>query len=139
MKAHRLGDHGPEISDIGLGCMAFSGTYGTAEEGESIATIHEALEAGISLIDTGDFYGVGHNEMLLREALKNGRRDRVFIQVKFGAQVDPSGAFIGFDSRPNVIRTALAYTLRGDTMCVMRRESACSTGNGNQGSELSRN
>jgi aryl-alcohol dehydrogenase-like predicted oxidoreductase len=92
--------------------MAFSGTYGPAEDTESIATIHEALDRGISLLDTGDFYGVGHNEMLLREALKNGKRDRVFVQVKFGAQVDPSGAFIGFDSRPKVIRTALAYTLR---------------------------
>jgi aryl-alcohol dehydrogenase-like predicted oxidoreductase len=112
METHRLGMRGPDVSVVGLGCMAFSGTYGPAEDNESIATIHEALEAGITLIDTGDFYGAGHNEMLLREALKNGKRDRVFLQVKFGAQVDPSGAFIGFDSRPKVIRTALAYTLR---------------------------
>jgi aryl-alcohol dehydrogenase-like predicted oxidoreductase len=107
-----LGRNGPGVSILGLGCMAFSGMYGPADDAESIATIHEALERGVTLLDTGDFYGTGHNEMLLREALKNGKRDRVFLQVKFGAQVDPSGMFIGFDSRPNVIRNALAYTLK---------------------------
>ena len=92
-----LGRNGPGVSILGLGCMAFSGMYGPADDAESIATIHEALERGVTLLDTGDFYGTGHNEMLLREALKNGKRDRVFLQVKFGAQVDPSGMFIGFD------------------------------------------
>jgi len=85
--------------------------YGPADESESIATIHAALDAGITLLDTGDFYGMGHNEMLIRKALRNRRRDTVFIQVKFGAQRDPRGAFIGHDARPVAVKTALAYTL----------------------------
>jgi aryl-alcohol dehydrogenase-like predicted oxidoreductase len=106
-----LGRDGPIVSSLGLGCMGMSAFYGPADEKESIATIHEAIEHGISLIDTGDFYGMGHNELLLREALKGGRREHVFIQVKFGAQRDPKGAFIGFDTRPAAVKTALAYTL----------------------------
>ena len=107
----RLGAGGPMVSAVGLGCMAMSGTYGPVSDAESIATVREALEAGVTLIDTGDFYGMGHNELLLREALKGGRRDRAFIQVKFGGQRDPSGAMIGFDARPSVVKNALAYTL----------------------------
>jgi len=91
--------------------MAMSGTYGTVDDAESIATIHEAVERGVTLLDTGDFYGRGHNELLLREALRGGRRDRVFLQVKFGAQLEPSGRFIGFDGRPASVKTFLAYTL----------------------------
>jgi aryl-alcohol dehydrogenase-like predicted oxidoreductase len=106
-----LGRDGPIVSSLGLGCMGMSAFYGPTDEKESIATIHEAIEHGVSLIDTGDFYGMGHNELLLREALKGGRREHVFIQVKFGAQRDPKGAFIGFDTRPSAVKTALAYTL----------------------------
>lgn len=111
MKTRHLGVHGPEVSAVGLGCMAMSGTYGPVDDTESIATIHEALERGVSLLDTGDFYGRGHNELLLREALKGRRRDRVFLQVKFGAQLEPSGRFIGFDGSPASVKTFLAYTL----------------------------
>jgi aryl-alcohol dehydrogenase-like predicted oxidoreductase len=108
----RLGRHGPEVSTLGLGCMGMSDVYGPTDERESLATIHAALEAGLTLLDTGDFYGMGHNELLLREALKGGKRERVFLQVKFGAQRDPAGAFIGFDARPASVKAALAYTLR---------------------------
>ncbi len=107
-----LGRNGPIVSTLGLGAMGMSAFYGPADEAESIATIHEAIDHGISLIDTGDFYGMGHNELLLREALKGGRRERVFIQVKFGAQRDPKGAFLGFDARPAAVKTAVAYSLQ---------------------------
>lgn len=112
MRARTLGQNGPALSLIGLGCMGMSDFYGPADATESIATIHAALEAGITLLDTGDFYGMGHNELLLRDALKGGKRDRVFLQVKFGAQRDPAGAFLGYDARPAAVKTALAYTLR---------------------------
>ncbi|HUI73054.1 MAG TPA: aldo/keto reductase, partial [Spirochaetia bacterium] len=111
MKKRRLGAEGPEVSVIGLGCMALSGTYGPVTEAESIATIHEAIDSGITLLDTGDFYGRGHNELLLRSALRGRKRDGVFIQVKFGAQLEPSGRFIGFDGRPASVKTFLTYTL----------------------------
>ena len=111
MKKRRLGIHGPEVSAVGLGCMAMSGTYGPVDDGESVATIHEAIERGVTLLDTGDFYGRGHNELLLREALKGGKRDSVFLQVKFGAQMEPSGRFIGFDGRPASVKTFLTYSL----------------------------
>jgi aryl-alcohol dehydrogenase-like predicted oxidoreductase len=112
MRTRTLGQSGPALSLIGLGCMGMSDFYGPADAAESIATIHAALEAGITLLDTGDFYGMGHNELLLRDALKGGKRDRVFLQVKFGAQRDPAGAFLGYDARPAAVKTALAYTLR---------------------------
>jgi aryl-alcohol dehydrogenase-like predicted oxidoreductase len=112
IQKRKLGRQGLEVSTLGLGCMGMSDLYGPADEAESIATIHAALEVGITLLDTGDFYGMGHNELLLREALKGNKRDRVFIQVKFGAQRDLNGAFIGFDARPAAVKTALAYTLR---------------------------
>ena len=111
MKTRRLGAKGPEVSAIGLGCMGMTEVYGAADEDEAIATIHAALDAGITLIDTGDFYAMGANEMLVGRALR-GRRDRAFIQVKFGAQRDPSGAWIGYDARPSAVKTALAYTLK---------------------------
>ena len=97
---------------MGLGCMGMSGGYGPADDAESIATIHAALEAGITMLDTGDFYGMGHNEMLLRDALRGVDRGSVFIQVKFGGQRDPRGAFIGHDASPNSVKNSLAYTLR---------------------------
>jgi pyridoxine 4-dehydrogenase len=92
--------------------MAMSDAYGPSDRAESVATIHAALDAGITLLDTGDFYGMGHNEMLLREALVGRGRDQVQISVKFGAQRSPEGAFVGFDARPEAVKTSLAYSLR---------------------------
>jgi pyridoxine 4-dehydrogenase len=89
-----------------------SGMYGAADEAEGIATIHAALDAGINLLDTGDFYGMGHNELLIREALRGRDRGEVLISVKFGGQRAPGGAFLGFDGRPAAVKTSLAYTLQ---------------------------
>jgi aryl-alcohol dehydrogenase-like predicted oxidoreductase len=112
MESIPLGNGGPQVSRVGLGLMGMSGIYGAADEAESIATIHAALDAGITLLDTGDFYGMGHNEMLLRDALRGRDRGSVFIQVKFGGQRDPRGAFIGHDTSPVMVKTSLAYTLQ---------------------------
>jgi aryl-alcohol dehydrogenase-like predicted oxidoreductase len=106
-----LGRGGPVVSRAGLGLMGMSGIYGRADDRESLATIHAAVDAGITLLDTGDFYGMGHNELLLRDALRDIPRGSVFIQVKFGGQRDPSGAFIGHDASPNAVKNSLAYTL----------------------------
>jgi aryl-alcohol dehydrogenase-like predicted oxidoreductase len=111
MKTRRLGTHGPEVSAIGLGCMGFSGTYGPAKDAESLKTIHAAIDAGITLLDTGDFYGMGHNELLVGRAIKD-RRDKVFVAVKFGALRTPNGQFVGYDARPAAVKTFLAYTLQ---------------------------
>ena len=111
METTTLGRGGPVVSRAGLGLMSMSGIYGQADDRESIATIHAALDAGITLLDTGDFYGMGHNELLLRDALRGIPRDSVFIQVKFGGQRDPSGAFIGHDASPAAVKNSLAYTL----------------------------
>jgi aryl-alcohol dehydrogenase-like predicted oxidoreductase len=101
------------VSRAGLGLMGMSGIYGQADDHESIATIRAAVDAGITLLDTGDFYGMGHNELLLRDALRGSgiARDSVFIQVKFGGQRDPSGAFVGHDASPAMVKSSLAYTL----------------------------
>lgn len=108
----RLGFRGPQsVSAIGLGAMGMSGMYGANDEAQSIATIHAALDAGLNLIDTGDFYGMGHNEMLIGRALK-GRRDEALISVKFGALRDPSAGWIGMDGRPAAVKNFLAYTLQ---------------------------
>jgi aryl-alcohol dehydrogenase-like predicted oxidoreductase len=112
MLKRQLGKNGPTVSAIGLGCMGMSDFYGPTDRTESIATIHAALDAGITLLDTGDFYGMGDNELLLREALAGRRRENAFIAVKFGALRSPDGSFIGFDGRPKAVKTALAYTLR---------------------------
>src|SRR6201994_140448 len=109
---NRLGAIGPEVSRLGLGCMGMSGMYGQADRATSIATIHAALDAGINLLDTGDFYGMGHNELLIAEALQGRRREDVLISVKFGAQRDPDNRWLGFDASPAAVKTALAYTLR---------------------------
>ena len=111
MQTMKLGRTGPTVGALGLGCMGMSpGTYGPADEAESIATIRAALDAGINLIDTGDFYGMGHNELLLGEALRGRNRNGVQISVKFGGQRDPHGAFLGFDGRPAAVKTSLAYS-----------------------------
>jgi aryl-alcohol dehydrogenase-like predicted oxidoreductase len=99
------------VSRVGLGLMGMSGIYGPADEAESIATIRAALDAGITLLDTGDFYGMGHNELLLREALRGVDRGSVFIQVKFGGQRDPRGEFVGHDASPAAVKSSLAYSL----------------------------
>src|SRR5512143_2192604 len=112
MNTRILGLHGPRVSAIGLGCMAMSGLYGPANEAESIATIRAALDAGITLLDTGDYYGMGHNEMLIREVLREWPRERVIVSVKFGALRDAAGAWIGVDARPAAVKTFLAYSLR---------------------------
>ncbi|MGW3041461.1 aldo/keto reductase [Kitasatospora sp. NPDC001159] len=109
---HALGTSGPVTSALGLGCMGMSDLYGPADEAESIATIHAALDAGITLLDTGDFYGMGHNELLIHEALRGRHRESVQISVKFGAQRDPNGQWLGYDASPAATKTALAYTLR---------------------------
>src|SRR5258708_1427402 len=114
MKLHsrQLGKNGPTVSALGLGAMGMSGMYGPADRQESIATIHAALDAGITLIDTGDFYGIGHNEMLIGEALKGVARDRFMVSVKFGALRDPAAGWSGVDARPNAVKNFLAYTLQ---------------------------
>ena len=108
----QLGATGPVVSSLGLGCMGMSGIYGMADRAESIATIRAALDAGITLLDTGDFYGMGHNEMLIGDALVGRNRDEVVISVKFGAQRGPDGSWLGYDARPQAVKTALAYTLQ---------------------------
>ena len=108
----RLGAQGPEVFPLGLGAMGMSGMYGPADRDESIATVHASLDAGINLIDTGDFYGMGDNELLLADALRGVDRDRYLLSVKFGAQRDPAGAFIGFDASPAAVKNSLAYSLR---------------------------
>ncbi|MGL4976209.1 MAG: aldo/keto reductase, partial [Bosea sp. (in: a-proteobacteria)] len=112
MRNITLGQNGPSVSALGLGCMGMSDFYGPADRTESIATIHAALDSGITMLDTGDFYGVGHNEMLIAEALKGRKREDVFIAVKFGAMRDPARGFIGVDIRPQAVKNFLAYTLQ---------------------------
>lgn len=111
IQPRRLGRSGPAVFPIALGCMGMSGTYGPADEPESLATIHAAIDAGVALLDTGDFYGMGHNEMLLAQALRFFR-EKVLISVKFGAQRGPDGAWLGYDARPAAVKTALAYSLK---------------------------
>jgi len=112
MRHRQLGAAGPRVSILGLGCMAMSGVYGPADRAESIATIHAALDAGITLLDTGDFYGMGHNELLIGEALRGSPRNGVLISCKFGALRDPAGRWVGYDARPAAVKTFLAYSLR---------------------------
>jgi len=112
MQTRRLGKTGPEVSALGLGAMGMSGMYGPSDRADSLATIHAALEAGVTLIDTGDFYGMGHNELLIGEALKDHRREDVVLSVKYGAQRGPDGSWLGFDASPNATKTALTYTLQ---------------------------
>ena len=106
----QLGSAGPVVSSLGLGCMGMSDLYGPADESESIATIHAALERGITLVDTGDYYAAGHNELLIGRALK-GRRDQAVLSVKFGALRGPDRSWLGFDARPAAVKNFLGYTL----------------------------
>jgi aryl-alcohol dehydrogenase-like predicted oxidoreductase len=112
MEHRTLGTTGPSVAAIGLGCMGMSDFYGPADRSESIATIHAALDAGITLLDTGDFYGVGHNELLIREALGGRSRDNIQISVKFGGLRDPARGFTGMDCRPVAVKNFLAYSLQ---------------------------
>lgn len=112
MKQVPLGKSGPMVSAVGLGCMGMSGMYGPADRKESLATLQAAVDAGITLLDTGDFYGMGHNELLIGEALKTIPRDRVLLSVKFGAQRDPAGGWQGYDARPPALKNFLAYSLQ---------------------------
>ena len=114
MNLRQLGSTGPRVSALGLGAMGMSGMYGPSDEAESVATIHAAMDAGVTLIDTGDFYGMGHNELLIRDALRSsGRnRDEVAVSVKFGALRDIDGGFLGNDTRPAAVKNFLAYSLR---------------------------
>lgn len=110
-----LGSTGPQVSALGLGCMGMSALYGEADRAESIATIHAALEAGVTLLDTGDFYGMGHNELLIGEALRAApaaHREQALTSVKFGALRDPDGGWSGYDGRPAAVRNFAAYSLQ---------------------------
>jgi aryl-alcohol dehydrogenase-like predicted oxidoreductase len=109
-RTRRLGAHGPAVFPLSLGCMGMSATYGPADEAESVATIRAALDAGVTLFDTGDFYGAGRNELLLARALA-GRRDGVLLSVKFGALRAPGGGWVGFDARPASVKNFLTHTL----------------------------
>ncbi|WP_406435804.1 aldo/keto reductase [Streptomyces sp. NBC_00631] len=115
IQTRSLGSTGPQVSALGLGCMGMSGMYGEADRAESIATIHAALEAGVTLLDTGDFYGMGHNELLISEALRTAPaalRENALLSVKFGAQRGPDGAWHGYDARPAAVKTWAAYSLQ---------------------------
>ncbi len=112
MQYRQLGATGPRVSELGLGCMGMSAIYGPSNRTESIATIHAALEAGVTLLDTGDFYDSGHNELLIAEALKGKTREDALISVKFGGLRDPAGGWSGFDARPEATKNFLAYSLK---------------------------
>jgi aryl-alcohol dehydrogenase-like predicted oxidoreductase len=112
MDTRSLGTTGLTVSALGLGCMGMSDFYGPADEAESIATIQAALDAGITLLDTGDYYAAGHNELLIRDALRGRDREQAVISVKFGLMRGPDGAIVGNDLRPPAVKNFLAYTLR---------------------------
>jgi aryl-alcohol dehydrogenase-like predicted oxidoreductase len=112
MFTRKLGKTGPEVSVIGLGCMGMSGMYGPTDEQEAIATIHAALDSGVTLLDTGDFYDSGHNELLVREGIRGRKRDQIIVSVKFGEMRDPAGGWNGKDTRPSAVKNFLAYSLK---------------------------
>lgn len=111
MQKRQLGRDGLVVSAAGLGCMAMSGMYGPSDRAESIATVHAALDAGVNLLDTGDFYGMGHNELLISEALGERSRSDVVLSVKFGALRSPDGAWLGYDARPAAVKNFLYHSL----------------------------
>ncbi|MGN5634452.1 aldo/keto reductase [Streptomyces sp. AC154] len=115
LRPRTLGSTGPQVSMLGLGCMGMSALYGETDRAESIATIHAALDAGINLLDTGDFYGMGHNELLINEALRTApaaAREQALTSVKFGALRTVEGAFSGYDGRPEAVKNFVAYSLQ---------------------------
>lgn len=115
MQTRTLGSTGPTVSALGLGAMGMSALYGDADRGESIATVHAALEAGVTLIDTGDFYGMGHNELLIGEALRAASpaaREKALVSVKFGSLRGPDGSWLGHDGRPAAVKNFAAYSLQ---------------------------
>ncbi|MEV5309437.1 aldo/keto reductase [Streptomyces sp. NPDC052610] len=110
-----LGTTGPQVSALGLGCMGMSALYGDSDRAESVATVHAALEAGVTLLDTGDFYGMGHNELLVGEALRTAPaalREQARVSVKFGALRGPDGSWLGYDGRPEAVKNFAAYSLQ---------------------------
>lgn len=111
-QASRLGVTGPTVGRIGFGAMGLSGVYGPADETESIAAIHAALDSGAGLIDTGDFYGSGHNEMLVGRAIADRPREEVTLSVKFGGMLGPDISWQGMDTRPAAVKNFLSYSLR---------------------------
>ncbi|OEV09102.1 aldo/keto reductase [Streptomyces nanshensis] len=115
MQTRTLGDNGLRTSALGLGCMGMSALYGETDRAESVATIHAALDAGVTLLDTGDFYGMGHNELLINEALRTApaaHREQALTSVKFGALRTVDGRFIGYDGRPEAVQNFAAYSLQ---------------------------
>lgn len=115
MRTRTLGTTGPQVSALGLGCMGMSALYGDTDRAESVATVHAALEAGVTLLDTGDFYAMGHNEMLIGEALRAvpaARREQALVSVKFGALRDPDGNWLGYDGRPAAVKNFASYSLQ---------------------------
>lgn len=112
MEKREIGKSGPKVSALGLGCMGMSDLYGPAPREQCIATIQGALDAGITVLDTGDWYGAGHNELLIHEALRGRKREDVFIAVKFGVLRSPDGGFVGMDARPAAVKNFLAHTLQ---------------------------
>ncbi|MFD7431880.1 aldo/keto reductase [Streptomyces sp. NPDC059818] len=115
LRTHTLGSTGPQVSTLGLGCMGMSALYGETDRAESVATIHAALDAGINLLDTGDFYGMGHNELLINEALRTApaaAREQALTSVKFGALRTVEGGFNGYDGRPAAVKNFAAYSLQ---------------------------
>ncbi|WP_223189430.1 aldo/keto reductase [Nonomuraea terrae] len=108
----RLGRTGPAVSSPGLGCMGLSGAYGPLDDDEGVRVVHAYLDAGGTLLDTGDFYGSGHNELLIRRALEGRSRDDVVLSVKFGAMRGPDGGLVGIDARPAAVRNFLTYSLQ---------------------------
>ncbi|MFF9894639.1 aldo/keto reductase [Streptomyces longispororuber] len=115
MRTQKLGATGPVTSALGLGCMGMSALYGEADRGESVATVHAALDAGVTLLDTGDFYAMGHNELLIGEALRTAPaalREQALLSVKFGALRDPDGGWAGYDGRPAAVKNFAAYSLQ---------------------------
>src|SRR4051812_37132855 len=109
-QTRQLGSTGPTVFPLALGCMGMSDMYGPADEAESIATIHAALDAGVTLLDTGDYYGAGHNELLIGRALRD-RRDKALVSVKFGSLRGPDGSWLGFDGRLAAVKSSIGYTL----------------------------
>jgi aryl-alcohol dehydrogenase-like predicted oxidoreductase len=112
MPQRQLGSNGPRVGALGLGCMGMSDAYGPADRGESLATLNAAIDIGANLIDTGDFYGSGHNELLIAETLRERRREDVVLSVKFGAMRDPAGGWVGNDARPAAVKNFLSYSLK---------------------------